>query len=80
MFTKVEERGMTEETQYDLLICTMRGTDNEHSFGAVSHPIGSDGITIRSTSRSWGSIPIDGADNIVMLHEALGLIREKMGI
>ena len=80
MFTKTEKRGMKEETQYDLLICTMNEGDNEHSHGAVSHPIGSDKITIRSNCRSWGSIPIEGKDNIAMLRDALNLVCEKMGI
>lgn len=78
MFARVEKRGPTPETQYDLLICTLREGESEHARSAVSFPLGSDTLTITSNSRSWGSIPIEGREAITLVRDALNEVLARM--
>ncbi len=71
MYTRTEKRGGSEATLYDLFIANSAEGENEHSLGAVSHPIGSNEVTIRSTSSSWGEVPVSGRENLKPLRDAL---------
>jgi|GEM_PF-3144715 hypothetical protein len=71
MHTRIEKRGGSEETLYDLFIANLNERENEHSKSAVSHPIGSDEVMIRSTHRSYGAVPVSGRENLKLLRDAL---------
>ena len=78
MFARVEKRGPTPEKQYDLLICTLRKGEPEHSRPAVSFPLGSDEVTITGNVRSWGSIPIRGREAITLVRDGLNEVLARM--
>lgn len=80
MFIRSEKRGFTEESQSDLLIVTMEEGASEHSLGAISHTIGSYAVVIRSNQPSWGSVPIEGREELRLLRDTLTKICEMEGI
>ena len=52
-------------------IVTSHKEDGKHAPGAISYVIGSNEITIRSTNRGYGAIPIEGIENLKLLRDAL---------
>jgi hypothetical protein len=71
MYTKIVKRGGSEETLHDVFVATLYEHATENTRGAVSHPIGSDEIYIRSTHPSWGTIPFSGREDLGLLRDAL---------
>lgn len=78
MHTQTVKRGFKNE--YSLLIASIKEGASEHDHGSVSHVIGTEEVIIRSTSRSCGSIPIEGKENIKLLRDAIIAICEMEGI
>ncbi|KKQ45667.1 MAG: hypothetical protein US63_C0012G0002 [Candidatus Moranbacteria bacterium GW2011_GWC2_37_8] len=80
MNTQIVKRGFKEELQ-DVFIANLAEGQNEHSPAAVSHFVGSDEVTIRSTNqRSYGSIPINGRESLKLLRDAMIEICRMEGI
>jgi hypothetical protein len=71
MYTKIVQHGGSEDTLHDVFVATLYEHATEHTRGAVSHPVGSDEINIRSTHPSWGAIPFSGKKNLRLLRDAL---------
>ena len=63
-----------------MYIATIEEGAGEHSAGAVSHVVGGDLVTIRSSVKSWGSILIFGKANLALLRDAFIEICEMEGI
>lgn len=61
-----------------MVVFTATPNAGEHSQGAVSHVIGSGQLNIRSTSGSYGSIPIEGEEAILNIRDALIAICKMM--
>lgn len=80
MFTRTEQRGVDPQKQRELLIFTHEEGADEHSPGAVHHVLGSDEVTIRSNVRSWGSVPVQGRESLLLLRDALIEICKREGI
>ncbi len=69
MFTKIIKSGVGHP--YDLFVATMNRGGNEHTKGAVSLFVGEARVTIRSNVPTWGSIPVEGRENLKLLRDAL---------
>ena len=64
----------------EIFVATINKGDSRHYRGAVSHPIGSDTVSIRATSPSWDGILIKGKKNLRLLRDALIKICEMESI
>ena len=78
MYTRIVKRGLKNEER--LFIATTQKKGNEHSYGAVSHQIGTNDVRIRSNVPTWGAVPVEGHENLKMMRDALIKICEMEGI
>jgi hypothetical protein len=70
MYTRIEKQG-GKNKEIDVFVAATLPGAHSNSWGAVSHPLGSDEIYIRSTLPSEGAISIIGERNIRLLRDAL---------
>lgn len=76
MHTKIEKRGTAKST-FQMFIASLNESEIQ---GAVSHPVGSDEVEIRSTEKSWGVVPVKGKEQLRLLRDAMIIICEMEGI
>ena len=79
MQTQIKKLGSGDD-KYNLFIANLNEGQNEHSPGAVSHMMGEYHVSIRSTSKSYGAIPVEGRENLQLLRDALNEICKMQGI
>lgn len=66
----VRKYGPTSDP-YNLFVSVAEKGDTENSKGSVSHVVGSDSVTVRSTLIDEGSISVDGKNHLARMRDAL---------